>query len=46
MEGLLAAFNRAEQRALARAITRCESGLGEPLIRALFERASSIRRSA
>ncbi len=39
MEDLLAAFERAEQRALARAITRCESGLGEPLIRALFERA-------
>ncbi|MGA2392081.1 MAG: methylmalonyl Co-A mutase-associated GTPase MeaB [Candidatus Lustribacter sp.] len=39
MEELLAAFDRGEQRALARAITRCESGAGEPLIRALFERA-------
>ena len=39
MDELLAAFGRAEQRALARAITRCESGQGEPLIRALFERA-------
>ncbi len=39
MEDLLAAFDRGEQRALARAITRCESGLGEPLIRAVFERA-------
>jgi LAO/AO transport system kinase len=39
MEDLLAAFGRAEQRALARAITRCESGEGEPLIGALFERA-------
>ena len=39
MEELLAAFDRAEQRALARAITRCESGQGEPLIRALFGRA-------
>jgi LAO/AO transport system kinase len=39
MQDLLAAFERAEQRALARAITRCESGLGEPLIRAVFERA-------
>jgi len=35
----LAAFDRAEQRALARAITRCESGQGEPLIQALYERA-------
>ena len=34
-----AAFERGEQRALARAITHCESGLGEPLIRALFARA-------
>jgi len=39
MEDLLAAFDRAEQRALARAITQCESGLGEPLVRAVFERA-------
>jgi LAO/AO transport system kinase len=39
MEDLLAAFERGEQRALARAITRCESGEGEPLIRALFDRA-------
>jgi len=39
MEDLLGAFGRAEQRALARAITRCESGRGEDLIRALFERA-------
>jgi LAO/AO transport system kinase len=39
MDELLAAFDRSEQRALARAITRCESGLGEPLIRAVFERA-------
>ena len=39
MEDLFAAFDRGEQRALARAITRCESGLGEPLIRAVFERA-------
>lgn len=35
----MGAFGRAEQRALARAITRCESGQGEELIRALFERA-------
>jgi LAO/AO transport system kinase len=39
MDDLLAAFASGEQRALARAITRCESGLGEELIRALFERA-------
>jgi LAO/AO transport system kinase len=39
MDELLAAFVRGEQRALARAITRCESGRGEPLIGALFERA-------
>jgi len=39
MDDLLAAFARGEQRALARAITRCESGLGEGLIRALFDRA-------
>ena len=39
MDELLAAFSRGEQRALARAITRCESGEGEPLIRALFDRA-------
>ena len=38
-DDLLAAFDRGEQRALARAITRCESGEGEPLIRALFDRA-------
>ncbi len=35
----MAAFGRGEQRALARAITRCESGRGEDLIRACFERA-------
>lgn len=39
MEELVAAFERGEQRALARAITRCESGTGESLIRTLFERA-------
>jgi LAO/AO transport system kinase len=39
MEELLAGFGRGEQRALARAITRCESGRGEELIRALYERA-------
>jgi LAO/AO transport system kinase len=39
VDELLAAFRRGEQRALARAITRCESGQGEPLIGALFERA-------
>jgi LAO/AO transport system kinase len=39
MEDLLAAFARGEQRALARAITRCESGQGEPVISALFDRA-------
>jgi LAO/AO transport system kinase len=39
MDDLLAAFARGEQRALARAITYCESGRGEGLIRALFERA-------
>ncbi|HEV8023170.1 MAG TPA: methylmalonyl Co-A mutase-associated GTPase MeaB [Candidatus Lustribacter sp.] len=39
MDELLAAFDRGEQRALARAITRCESGEGEPLIRALFDRS-------
>ena len=38
-DDLLAAFDRGEQRARARAITRCESGEGEPLIRALFDRA-------
>lgn len=39
MDDLLAAFERAEQRALARAITRCESGRGEALIEALFPRS-------
>ena len=39
MDELLAGFARGEQRALARAITQCESGQGEALIRALFERA-------
>jgi LAO/AO transport system kinase len=39
MDDLLAAFARGEQRALARAITLCESGRGEELIRALFGRA-------
>ena len=39
MDDLFGAFARGEQRALARAISRCESGLGEPLIRAVFERA-------
>jgi LAO/AO transport system kinase len=39
MDDLLAAFARGEQRALARAITYCESGRGEALIRSLFERA-------
>jgi LAO/AO transport system kinase len=39
MDDLLAAFARGEQRALARAITYCESGRGEELIRALYERA-------
>jgi GTPase len=38
-DDLPAAFARGEQRALARAITRCESGQGEGLIRALFGRA-------
>jgi LAO/AO transport system kinase len=39
MDDLLAAFERAEQRALARAITACESGRGEALIEALFPRS-------
>lgn len=39
MDDLLAAFERGEQRALARAITRCESGTGESLLRALSGRA-------
>jgi LAO/AO transport system kinase len=39
MADLLEAFVRGEPRALARAITRCESGAGEPLVRALYERA-------
>jgi LAO/AO transport system kinase len=38
MDDLLAAFERGEPRALARAITRCESGTGEPLVRALYDR--------
>jgi LAO/AO transport system kinase len=43
MEELLGAFARGEPRALARAITRCESGAGEPLIRALFPQAGRAR---
>ncbi len=39
MDELLEAFERGEARALARAITRCESGTGEPLVRALYARA-------
>ncbi len=39
MIDLLEAFGRAEPRALARAITRCESGAGEELVRALYDRA-------
>ena len=39
MDDLLGAFERGEARALARAITRCESGAGEPLVRALYGRA-------
>jgi LAO/AO transport system kinase len=39
MDDLAAAFARGEQRALARAITRCESGAGEDVIRAVFDRA-------
>ncbi len=39
MTDLLEAFVRGEPRALARAITRCESGAGEALVRALYERA-------
>jgi LAO/AO transport system kinase len=38
-DALLAAFERGEPRALARAISRCEAGEGETLIRALFPRA-------
>jgi len=34
--GLLEAFRAGDQRALARAITRCESGRGADLIRALY----------
>jgi LAO/AO transport system kinase len=36
MQDLLTAFRAGEPRALARAISRCESGQGEELIRALF----------
>ena len=39
MTDLLEAFGRGEPRALARAITRCESGTGEALVRALYDRA-------
>ena len=39
MDELLEAFDRGEARALARAITRCESGTGERLVRALYARA-------
>jgi LAO/AO transport system kinase len=39
MDDVLGAFARGEARALARAITRCESGTGEALVGALYERA-------
>jgi LAO/AO transport system kinase len=39
MNDLLDAFVRGEPRALARGITRCESGTGETLVRALYDRA-------
>ncbi len=39
MDDVLEAFVRGEPRALARAITRCESGAGEALVRALYGRA-------
>ena len=39
MDDLLGAFARGEQRALARAISHCESGRGEALIRAVFARS-------
>jgi LAO/AO transport system kinase len=39
MQDLLPAFRRGEPRALAQAISRCESGLGEELIRTLFPAA-------
>jgi LAO/AO transport system kinase len=39
MDDLLEAFVRGEPRALARGITRCESGAGEALVRALYDRA-------
>jgi len=39
MTDLLEAFARREPRALARAITRCESGTGEALVRALYGQA-------
>ncbi len=42
-DDLLAAFRRGEQRALARAITRCESGEGEALIRELYPAAGRAR---
>jgi LAO/AO transport system kinase len=38
MDELLAAFAAGEQRALARAISRCESGRGAELIRAIYQR--------
>jgi LAO/AO transport system kinase len=43
MDDLLAAFDRAEPRALARAITRCESGEGERIIGAVYRRAGRAR---
>lgn len=43
MEDLLGAFARGEPRALARAITRCESGAGEPLIRTLYAQTGRAR---
>jgi LAO/AO transport system kinase len=39
MDDVLGAFDRGEARALARAITRCESGTGEEIVGALYERA-------
>jgi LAO/AO transport system kinase len=38
MDELLAGFEAGEQRALARAISRCESGRGAELIRAIYPR--------
>jgi LAO/AO transport system kinase len=42
-DDLLPAFKRGDQRALARAITRCESGRGEELIHAVFGSAGRAR---